>query len=290
MAEKLDIEMPKDDDNESFPLNEQLEQIHQSLGRISNVLGYHLEISIHSIMLFINDFSRKLDSIYENINPAIDRLKRIASSIKSFSRLMASIDKLCGVQYVCWDYLDEDFISGLLQSNNTNKYLRLRFEKEKYKSVYDTIEKCKKSDLVPNKRLLEQVEFSFVNGKNEIAILGLIALIDDALTLVSGDASTSIRNRVEPIIEQLNDNDSIESDEYAIIIFLFTFESTVKSFDRFVDFSLPEGKELNRHMIVHGRAHRRKTKLDCVKLINILYGIILLDELANTNNIEVENV
>ena len=52
-------------------------------------------------------------------------------------------------------------------------------------------------------------------------------------------------------------------------------------------FDDPEPKILNRHWIMHGRSLRRKTKLDCVKMIRFIYGIILLDEIAQQYEKEV---
>ena len=57
----------------------------------------------------------------------------------------------------------------------------------------------------------------------------------------------------------------------------YTFNKTVEIFTANSDFHGKEPKGLNRHWIAHGRSRRKKTKLDCVKLINLVYGIILID-------------
>ena len=61
-----------------------------------------------------------------------------------------------------------------------------------------------------------------------------------------------------------------------------TLEKTLDSFSAPSDFKGKEPKGLNRHWIAHGRATRKKTKLDCVKMINLIYGLLLIGELEST--------
>ena len=77
-----------------------------------------------------------------------------------------------------------------------------------------------------------------------------------------------------------------DHDEYATLTLALTLEKTLDSFSAFSDFSKKEPKGLNRHWIAHGRSTRKKTKLDCVKMINLIYGLLLieqLDSLETTN-------
>ena len=81
-------------------------------------------------------------------------------------------------------------------------------------------------------------------------------------------------------MRKLEDNEEIENDEFSVFALLITFRETMESFSHNSDFKKKEPKNLNRHWIMHGRSRRRKTKLDCIKTIRFIYGIILIDELS----------
>jgi metal-dependent hydrolase (beta-lactamase superfamily II) len=84
----------------------------------------------------------------------------------------------------------------------------------------------------------------------------------------------------------LEDNEEIENDEFSVFALLITFRETMESFSRNSDFKKKEPKNLNRHWIMHGRSRRRKTKLDCIKTIRFIYGIILIDELSKKDEFD----
>lgn len=281
MTEIIDYEPPGKENENGNSAPETIKKALESIDALKKKSLIIFGNAINSVGIFAQSYSERINSFIDNLSPTIDRLKHILSSVAIYSKPMLAISELSDAQYVYWDYLDEDLIDELLSTQNTNKFLRLRLEKEKYKSVFETLKKCKNSKIVTNKRLIDQVAFSFENGKNDIAVLGLIALIDDALSFATGDFSTSICNRANPLIDKIENDESIESDEFSILVLLITFRETVESFGKFSDFYSPEEKKLNRHRIAHGHSYKRKTKLDCVKLINFLYGIILLDELSN---------
>jgi hypothetical protein len=76
----------------------------------------------------------------------------------------------------------------------------------------------------------------------------------------------------------------LSEDEYSLFSLYLTVDSTMNTFAASSDF----GKEkepayINRHWTMHGRAERRKTKMDCVKLLRFLYAIILLDRIEKEN-------
>jgi hypothetical protein len=220
-------------------------------------------------------------------------MAEVAKSAAKLSRPFSVMEKLADAQYVCWDYFDPDMMDFVINNENTNKALRLYHNKEKFKSVNETINKCLNSKCVqPNKGLFEQSINAFNNGDTALAVVGIVATIDGALEVLSDNPRvTSIFKRAKVLLDNLENEDDeeilakLEKSEISIIILTRTFEKTLETFSANSDFSKPEPKGLNRHWIMHGRSKRKKTKLDCVKLINFLYGIILLDELSNNDNI-----
>lgn len=246
------------------------------------------------LTVFLNELSTSIsafratyfDTIRESITGALtaisDRFAELSKSLSEWSRPYRAIEKLGENQYVYWDYLDDEMIDTLLQSNNINKTMREINSKKDYADIRVIASKCSKSPrMAPYQTMLKQAMSSFENGGNELALLGFLSIIDGLLSDVSNNlTSTSIYGRANPILEKLENSEAVENSEYAELALLMTFRDTMESLGAKSDFSKKEPKNLNRHWIMHGRSRRRKTKLDCVKMIRFIYGIILIDEFS----------
>lgn len=254
--------------NESFPDFSPLAEMAQN---IQKAMQPFAEIAA-SVQAFLQSFA----SVIAEFQPKIDGM---IEGLKEASRPLVVIGKLGDAQYVQWDYLSGEFIETILGTNNVNKTLRILLVKDKFKSVNVTIEKCEANPyLLKYLRLFKQSVAAFKNGQNDLAVIGFTSIIDGLLSDVSGIETTNIARRSSAILNKLEENEFVDSDEYALLALMLTFQRTIASFSASSDFSKKEPRGLNRHWIMHGHSRRRKTKLDCVKLINLIYGIILVDE------------
>lgn len=222
------------------------------------------------------------DAIQSTLNEITSRFGEVAKGLSEWSRPYRAIEKLGDNQYVYWDYLDDEMIDKLLQSTNVNKTMRELNARKNYADIKAIASKCSESPrMAPYQTILKQAMTSFKNGGNELALLGFLSIIDGLLSDVSNNiTSTSIYGRANPILEKLENSEAVENNEYAELALLITFRDTMESLSAKSDFSKKEPKNLNRHWIMHGRSRRRKTRLDCVKMIRFIYGIILLDEFS----------
>lgn len=199
--------------------------------------------------------------------------------LKSISRPIIAIRKLGDAQYIFWEFMPRSFADEIIESENVNKTLRERLVKEKFSSVDDTIRRCQSSLLMKRHlRIYNQSVSAFQNGNSDLAVIGFTSIVDGLLSDVSGNQTTRIAARVTCIIDKLENNEDVDSNEYALLTLMLTFQRTMDSFSANSDFARKEPKGLNRHWIMHGRSKRKKTKLDCVKLINMIQGILLIDE------------
>lgn len=241
------------------------------------------------VTAFLNELSASinsfcvayLDTIQNTLNSITIRFAEIAQNLSEWSRPYRAIEKLGENQYVYWDYLNYETIDILLQSNNVNKTMRELNSKKNYADIKALALKCNQSSrMIPYQKMFKQAMEAFENGNNDLALLGFLSIIDGLLTDISDNVTTSIFKRADPILRKLEDSEAIENSEYAELTLLITFRDTMESLSANSDFTQKEPKNLNRHWIMHGRTRRRKTKLDCVKMIRFIYGIILIDELS----------
>lgn len=186
-------------------------------------------------------------------------------------------------QFVFWDYMTEEYVDAIVDSENINKTLREQMIRERFSKVYRIIDKTLSSAVMhKHKRLYSQSVKAFRNGGNDLAVTGFTSVFDGLLADTSGNPAASLKPRINVIKHKLENDELLDHDEYAMITFAMTLEKTLDSFSANSDFEGEEPKGLNRHWIAHGRSTRKKTKLDCVKMINLIYGLLLIGELEST--------
>ena len=121
-------------------------------------------------------------------------------------------------------------------------------------------------------------------GHNDLAVTGFTSVFDGLLSDISHNSTTNLKNRIDVIKKKIEKDETLDHDEYATLSLAITLEKALDSFSAFSDFSKKEPKELNRHWIAHGRSTRKRTKLDCVKMINLIAGLLLINDLESMSN------
>ena len=235
-------------------------------------------------------FQEIIISVLSKIKELKQRINEIGQGLGKLFEQTSAIKKLGDAQFVYWEYMTPDFVIDIVETKNINKTLREYFIKKHFKKVTDTINKtldCER--MCKRKHLYMQAVNAFRNSDCDLAVIGFVAVFDGLLSDISDNSMTSIIERLKIIEKKFENKEPIYDDECAIFILASTFYSTVESFAEFSDFNKPEPKMLNRHWIAHGRSTRKKTKLDCVKMINLIYGLLIVSDLKTTDILSIEN-
>jgi hypothetical protein len=246
-----------------------------------------LDNSMHRMNEVIQPIVRAIERFHQMMQPIYDAIEQYRPRIVEFGKKAAeavrpliAIEKMGDSQYVYWDYMDKAFINDLVISDNVNKTLRAYMVRDHYKKVDVTIEKSRLCPLMKNhSRIYDQSVMAFRGGNNDLAVLGFTAVFDGLLSDISKKNTPSLKPRIDVIKAKLEKDEVLDQNEYAMLTLAITFEKTIDTFSANSEFSKKEPKGLNRHWIAHGRSLRRKTKLDVVKMINLIYGMLLINEL-----------
>lgn len=260
--------------------------------------GFNFEFS--NALKQIQEQAKALsDSLQSIIQPAIDGMNRykeiLAPIIEHNRQLKLSIEtmlpkfelpdsvkvisKLKEAQYVFWDYMPRSFVDDLLVASDADDTI-LEYESKNDFAVSDAIiSKCLAHNFIkPHLSLFEQCISSYRGGFYNLSAVGFSAVIDAALTEATKNPTHRSLDRCYAILDKLKEKDVVDDEEFAILTLFMTFNATVESFYKSAPFSEEEPDEINRNWIVHGRTMRSFTRLDCIKLIRILYGIIIISE------------
>ncbi|MEG0835769.1 MAG: hypothetical protein RR413_10035 [Christensenellaceae bacterium] len=253
---------------DSSPLTETIQKIQEMVRPVAETAQRIREI-IRPITEFVSEYQLEINKTIHELSVAFRPLKAIA--------------KMGEAQFVSWDYLSKDFMEAIFATNNTNKTLREYLAREKFKSVCNTIEKCENEPLMKKHfRLFKQSVSAYNRGDSDLAVNGFTSVFDGLLSDITGNSTHKLQPRIQTIRDKLEKDEILDNDEYAMLTLALTFEKTIESFSKPAPFETEEPKGLNRHWIAHGRSSRKKTVLDCVKLINLIYGLLLINKLDKT--------
>ena len=216
--------------------------------------------------------------LLNNIEPLLIDLAKV-------SKKFAVINRLGNLQFVQWNDLPNDLYDLLAEEKSDHDFLSKvdRFLSEKgYSAVDDTINKLYENDVLSRNHVFNQSVSAYRRGDYDIAALGFTAMIDRLLSVYSGMIKTvSIKNRIEAISKKIEKQGISELDDLDLndYILVCTFTKALEIFGERVDFDKSE-PELNRHWIAHGRMDRSMRRIDSIRLINMMYGVILICSLA----------
>ena len=248
-----------------------------------NALLSQMQEITRPVMEAVQSIQSALKPIVEAIEQYKPKVAEIGQALLQASRRFSAIRKMGDAQFVFWDYMTEEYVDAIVDSENINKTLREQMLRDRFSKVNRTIDKTLSSPAMQkHKRLYSQSVKAFRNGDSDLAVTGFTSVFDGLLADTSGNPAASLKPRINVIKQKLDNDELLDHDEYAMITLAMTLEKTLDSFSAPSDFKGKEPNGLNRHWIAHGRSTRKKTKLDCVKMINLIYGLLLIGDLESS--------
>ena len=222
----------------------------------------------------------------EIIRPIVEVVEKYKAQVASafvgiakLARPLIAIRIMGEAQFVYWDVMERQLIDELIESNNPNKTLRAFVIRNKFAYVNSTIDKCMNNPIMQKHlRLFTQSVNAFRRGDSDLAVNGFTSILDGLLSDITGKPTHKLQPRIDSIEAKLEKDEVLDNEEYAMLTLALTFHDAMETFSAPAPFDKKEPSGLNRHWIAHGRSRRKKTKLDCVKLINLIYGLLLINE------------
>lgn len=253
--------------SDSLPQLKETIQIHQEM----------LQPIIQKLQQY-NEISRPLREILDS---TFNRLSETDLKVHVDDyRFYKTIENLGSAQFVLWEMPPQEFMDEVIESDNVNEILQVYEQEEDYQKSEEIIGQCLKHDILsPQVRLFRQTVDAYHDGHYDLTSLGLVAMIDAVLTEVSGLSTHKTEERCMAIVAKVSKEELLEAYDREIMLFYLTFEAMSTILFRSSHFDKVEPEGLNRHWIAHGRSQTEKTRLDCIKLLYFLYGIIFFREL-----------
>jgi len=169
-----------------------------------------------------------LQNIQSTLQPIVEALEQYKPKVEEIgqvllhvSRRFSAIEKMGDAQFVFWDYMTEEFVDEIVDSENISKTLREQMLRDRFSKVNRTIDKTLSSPAMQkHKRLYSQSAEAFRDAEKESKVF------------------SNVKANVNIAYSSLSRNSSLSS------FFLM--------------------------------------KIDCVKMINLIYGLLLIVDLEST--------
>lgn len=232
---------------------------------------------------FVSAFSKLIAPYAEflhSIRPKIDSYKPALERIAEAAEALEALDKLGDNQYVLWKPLSRELVAAIKTADTPEK-IDAVIERYLENDDRGSIELCKtyfEGDL-----LFQETVTAFNAGLYNVAIVGFMAIFDRVMSECSGMLNdVNFRRRMEELEKRIDAKgdiyiDDLETKDY--LLFITYFEAT-KGIGDGRDFDKDEPVKLSRPWVAHGRSNRNYTRIDCLKVVNMIYGTIRMGEIG----------
>ena len=247
------------------------------------------EINFEGLGRAILLFAEKAQKIYNQFfSPLTDWFEKnrdilimVREAFLNASLIFKAAKRLGENQFVFWEEIDNTLAIQLIDTESVDDIMLNFYQSESFARVNDTIALCLNCNLISNrKKLFLQTVKAYNENQFNLAVVGFMSIIDGVISEASSDNRATFNGKFDKIKNKITLEQALTKEEISFIVLLSTIEETYSTMFGFSNFENTEPNYINRHWIVHGRTTREYDKIDCIKVLNMLYGIILIDKLA----------
>ena len=249
---------------------------------------YSIKASIqNSIAPALLSFARATKQITESAQTNFEKIRPVILStvqgLTTLSQIYDTAEKLGKRQFILVSHIPNELVERALAGEDVE---RLASE---YLTTDELIQRTAQYCGLQDSLLLQQTIKALYDGSYNLAMLGLMAYLDRVLSEQSGMIKKiNFRLRYETIYRKINEQGELYLDEMEgkdFLVFL-TYNEAIDGIGDDEGFDKEEPQEVNRNWLMHGRTDKVYTRLDCVKVLNMIYGTIRLGELGKADAIE----
>lgn len=236
-----------------------------------------------------------VEGLYSGMEALADAIERISAPMEELLSSMIEVCKAYG-KFALWVetvnqmsdaqiVFTDDLTLEMAHKFQEKSTIELAVEEYYYEdgNIYSLIERIKR-----NKKMALYFSFygeimeAFKKEHYQLACAGLFTLADGILSDVTKMDTTNYKERIKEI-EKNSDSLLIESTRKLICIYE-GIKTVSTSMFKSVNFSREENNSLNRNRLQHGRTHRAYTRMDFLKALLLLDGILFLAEQGPVDN------
>lgn len=207
-------------------------------------------------------------------------LRSIVDAMNTLGRWTKAIEILIDNQYVFTDPITAELIGKILNTDEIDTEVETYFSKDNCKHLEELIGRCKES-LKDNYNygLFTQSVDAYKNNSFQLACVGLFAITDGLLSIVSKQVSPSFERRLNTIKNKFDEATELEPIDQKIVCISLALEKIVVSIFATHDFHEDELDCVNRHWTLHGRSKREYMFTDVIKVLFWIDALLFIQNI-----------
>ena len=209
-----------------------------------------------------------------------ETLSEYIAAFLDFGIWSVATNKLVENQIVFTDYLSNEFAREIFWSENVDSTISEYYFGNNHQSINAVIARCKDSELLQEYAdLFSQIISAYNNKHYQLACLGLYAIIDGSMSIISEDSSTNFKNRISKIKQKIGEKVELSDLDRRFLCIGLALNLFNQSAFCYSPFSDNEPDCINRHWDMHGRTRRSHTELDFLKVLLWVDAMVYIDDL-----------
>ena len=245
---------------------------------MSELLDFHnISDGLYDSFVHVLEVMNTLKTFVDELSLLANELAPLFSGLATLSSYFKLVERFGEHQFVLVDSYTGDFFQFYVAED-------IDFLAERYFASSEQVEKTASLCGLSSNAVFVQAMDAFRLEFYDLAIIGFTAVLDRVLADTTGKIKvTSLKRQFKILHRQLEAIDyrpivNPEIDEYVLYL---TYCKAIELFIENSDFEGLEPDYLNRHWIMHGRTNKKYTRLDCVKVINLIYGTIKIRQIGS---------
>lgn len=242
--------------------------------------NYDIFEGLSGIVKGLETFAYALNKVHTWYQKNADNIANYLLVFAEFSEWSIATNELIESQFVFTDNLTQPLAHEIYQGADVEEVMTRYYFDNNGQNMQKLIQRCKDSDYIREYReLYNQILNAYDRENYLLACIGLFSLVDGLLAECSGMIKqTNFEKRLKHISDKFaNQVELNEIDRKTLCIY-----DAFKKFDCSVfkksNFDDEEPQTVNRHWDVHGRTHRKHTRIDFLKVLLWLDAVIYLSE------------
>lgn len=241
----------------------------------------NVEIRFSEMMEGLASFYNAFEKVTAEINA---RMPKIVETLEAFGNMalwVNVVNKLAKEQIVFTDDLTVELACNWSRGEDISEAVEDYYFGENH--IQPLIDRIGKNAVLKNYHgfYIEILE-SFQKQHYQLACIGLFALLDGVLSDLTNMATvTNYKKRIGKIESAIREDDDLTVLDRKFICVSQGIKSASDSMFCRVDFAGTETGLLNRHWLQHGRTHRTYTRMDFLKALLLVDGILFFAEQGN---------
>lgn len=275
--------------NEYNETQKKLAETIQQLNKIIKPMMQEMQETYKQLCLIRSGVREMIEPYVEIVQGIKTELAPYISILGQWAKRYQIIEMLGDIQYVAWQGFCDGFYEKASTAETNEDLAELVLESLKHDDfleIEEAINGLSENEYLKDNQFFLQSVNAYRGGDYGLASLGFTAMLDRLLSDYSGMITmTSIKKRFEIIKAKIEENGESSLNDYEIndLILMSTFSSAILIFGADSRFDEDE-PDLNRHWIAHGRMNRKMEVFDCIRIIRLLYGMVLMVKLSESES------